>query len=74
MSRKRSEGLSRHERPDRFELALRAPDALHLAMVIRLDASLITLDRRPAAAALGLEIAVETPSGAEPPVTEPACT
>ena len=47
----------------RFELALRAPDALHLAMVRRLDASLITLDRRLAAAARDLDIAVETPTG-----------
>ena len=47
----------------RFELALRAPDALHLAMVRRLDATLITLDRRLAAAARDLDIAVETPTG-----------
>ena len=63
MRQKRIERLSRHERPDRFELALRAPDALHLAMVRRLDASLITLDRRLAAAARDLDIAVETPTG-----------
>jgi predicted nucleic acid-binding protein len=63
MSRKRIERLSGHERPDRFELAMRAPDALHFAMVRRLDANLITLDRRLAAAARGLGIAVETPSG-----------
>jgi uncharacterized protein len=47
----------------RFELALRAPDALHLAISRRLDATLITLDRRLAAAARGLDIAVETPIG-----------
>jgi uncharacterized protein len=47
----------------RFELALGAPDALHLAISRRLDATLITLDRRLAAAARGLDIAVETPTG-----------
>ena len=47
----------------RFELALRAPDALHLAISRRLGATLITLDQRLAAAARGLDIAVETPTG-----------
>jgi uncharacterized protein len=47
----------------RFELALRAPDALHLAISRRLDAILITLERRLAAAARGLDKAVETPMG-----------
>jgi uncharacterized protein len=47
----------------RFELARRAPDALHLAISRRLDATLITLDQRLAAAAHGLDIAVETPTG-----------
>jgi uncharacterized protein len=41
----------------RFELMLRAPDALHLAICQRLKASLMTLDLRLAAAAgnLGVE-------------------
>ena len=30
----------------RFDLALRAPDALHLAITRRLDATLVTFDRR----------------------------
>ena len=47
----------------RFELALRAPDALHLAISRRLDATLITLDRRLVAAARGLDIPAETPTG-----------
>jgi predicted nucleic acid-binding protein len=47
----------------RFELALRAPDALHLAISRRLDATLVTLDHRLVAAARGLDIAVETPTG-----------
>jgi len=44
----------------RFELMLRAPDALHAAICRRLDLTLITLDRRLAAAgdALGLEVHV----------------
>jgi uncharacterized protein len=46
----------------RFELALRAPDALHLAISRRLDATLITLDRRLAAAARDLGVAVEVPN------------
>jgi predicted nucleic acid-binding protein len=42
----------------RFELMLRAPDALHIAIARRLDAALVTLDRRLAAAAreLGLQV------------------
>lgn len=43
----------------RFHLGLRAPDALHLAIARRLDATLVTLDRRLAAAARDLGIAVE---------------
>jgi len=43
----------------RFDLALRAPDALHLAIARRLDATLITLDRRLATAARELGVAVE---------------
>lgn len=40
-----------------FDLGLRAPDAVHLATAQRLNASLITLDRRllRAASALGVE-------------------
>ena len=45
----------------RFELVLRAPDALHLAIARRLDATLVTLDRRLAAAADALGILVEVP-------------
>jgi hypothetical protein len=45
----------------RFELALRAPDALHLAIARRLDATIVTLDRRLSAAAVELGIAVEAP-------------
>ena len=40
----------------RFELKLRAPDALHLAICRRLDALLITRDRRLARAAASLDI------------------
>ena len=47
----------------RFDLALRAPDALHLAIARRLDVALITLDRRMAAAATELGVAVEVPAG-----------
>ena len=43
----------------RFDLGLRAPDALHLAITRRLDATLVTLDRRLATAAGELGIAVE---------------
>jgi predicted nucleic acid-binding protein len=43
----------------RFDLMLRAPDALHIAMARRLDASLTTLDRRLAAAARDLGVGVE---------------
>jgi predicted nucleic acid-binding protein len=42
----------------RFDLGLRAPDALHLAITRRLDATLVTLDRRLAAAANQLGVAV----------------
>jgi uncharacterized protein len=45
----------------RFELMLRAADALHLAITARLDASLVTLDRRLERAARELGIAVEVP-------------
>jgi hypothetical protein len=43
----------------RFELMLRAPDALHLAIARRIDATLATLDRRLANAAEELGLAVE---------------
>ena len=45
----------------RFDLGLRAPDALHLAIARRLDATLITLDRRLATAAREMGIAVKVP-------------
>ena len=45
----------------RFDLALRVPDALHLAIVNRLQATLITLDRRLERAAWELGIGVEMP-------------
>ena len=46
----------------RFDLALRAPDALHLAVAGRLDVPLGTLDRRLATAARELGVAVEEPT------------
>jgi predicted nucleic acid-binding protein len=45
----------------RFDLRLRAPDALHLAPCRRLDATLVTLDRRLETAAQALGIAVHLP-------------
>jgi predicted nucleic acid-binding protein len=45
----------------RFDLMLRAPDALHLAIARRLDATLVTLDRRLERASQQLGIAVEVP-------------
>ena len=45
----------------RFDLGLRAPDALHLAIARRLDATLVTLDRRLATAARELGVTVEDP-------------
>ena len=42
----------------RFELKLRTPDALHLAICRRLDAALVTLDRRLSVAARELNIEV----------------
>lgn len=41
----------------RFELMLRAPDALHLAVAQRLSARLVTMDRRLATAANDLGVA-----------------
>ena len=46
----------------RFDLRLRAPEALHLAIARRLDTTLVTLDRRMAAAAKELGVAVEVPT------------
>lgn len=45
----------------RFDLRLRAPDALHLAIARRLDATLVTLDRRLATAGREMGVAVEVP-------------
>jgi predicted nucleic acid-binding protein len=46
----------------RFELGLRAPDALHIAICTRVGDTLVTLDRRLAAAAeaLGVRIVMVT--------------
>ncbi len=44
-----------------FELGLRTPDALHLALCRRADLTLVTLDRRLAAAALPLGVKVLAP-------------
>lgn len=48
----------------RFDLALRAPDAVHIAIARRLEVPLVTLDRRLAGAAIELGIAVERPPAA----------
>jgi len=53
-----------HTYVSRFELKLRAPDALHLAIAKRLGATLVTLDQRLAAAATALGIPVEIPGSA----------
>ncbi|MBV9508980.1 MAG: type II toxin-antitoxin system VapC family toxin [Caulobacteraceae bacterium] len=45
----------------RFELRLRAPDALHLAISRRLDAVLVTLDIRLAQAAHAIDLPVIQP-------------
>jgi hypothetical protein len=45
----------------RFELGLRAPDAVHLAMARRLDATLVTFDRRLARAEAAFGVAVTIP-------------
>lgn len=47
----------------RFDLGLRAPDALHLAVCRRLELTLLTFDLRQAAAARSLGIACD-PAGA----------
>jgi hypothetical protein len=41
----------------RFDLALRTPDALHIAIARRLDTTLVTSDRRMARAAAELGVA-----------------
>ena len=46
----------------RFELLLRAPDALHAAFCRRLDLTLVTLDKRLAQAAGTLGLRVEVPA------------
>ena len=45
---------------DNVALALRAPDALHLAIAIAIDATLCTLDKKlaDAAAAVGAEVSL----------------
>lgn len=45
----------------RFDLMLKAPDALHSAICRRLDLTLITLDRRLETAALALGLDVRVP-------------
>jgi uncharacterized protein len=47
----------------RFDLGLRAPDALHIAACRRLGLSLLTFDRRQAVAAAALGVACD-PAGA----------
>ena len=47
----------------RFDLTLRAPDALHAAICRRLDLTLVTLDQRLARAARELGIEVRVPAG-----------
>ena len=46
----------------RFDLGLRAPDALHLAVCLRLGLPILTFDRRQAAAAAALGVACD-PAG-----------
>ena len=46
----------------RFDLKLRAPDALHAAICQRLELTLVTLDRRLAAAVRELGIGVAVPA------------
>jgi predicted nucleic acid-binding protein len=45
----------------RLDVNLRTPDALHIAIAQRLDATLVTFDRGMAAAARALGMAVATP-------------
>ena len=49
----------------RFDLGLRAPDALHIAACRRLGLTLLTVDRRQAAAAAALGVAC-SPAGVGP--------
>ena len=46
----------------RFELMLRTPDALHLAISMRLSAELVTFDRRLALTAQTIGLAVRSPA------------
>ena len=46
----------------RFDLGLRAPDALHVAVCRRANHRLVTLDTRLAAAATTLGVAVDRPA------------
>ena len=46
----------------RFDLMLRVPDALHVAICRRLDLTLVTLDRRLAVAAQALGVAATVPA------------
>ncbi len=48
----------------RFDLGLRAPDALHLATCARLGVALLTFDQRQAAAATTLGLALVSPDAA----------
>ena len=50
----------------RFDLGLRAPDALHLATCARLGLPLLTFDQRQAAAATALGIALQAADPADP--------
>ena len=45
----------------RLDLTLRTPDALHIAIVQRLDATLVTFDRRMADSARTLGVAIAVP-------------
>jgi predicted nucleic acid-binding protein len=45
----------------RLDLTLRTPDALHIAIAHRINATLVTFDQRMAASARALGMAVATP-------------
>jgi predicted nucleic acid-binding protein len=45
----------------RLDLPLRTPDAIHIALARRLDATLLTFDRQMATSARALDTAVATP-------------
>jgi predicted nucleic acid-binding protein len=45
----------------RLDLTLRTPDAIHIAIARRLDATLVTFDQRMATNARALGMAVATP-------------